>query len=240
MCSWGTEATPITLLKTMSTLVHHGTLSRERLVELYGATFKVGLLPHDFQGARWESILEDDKRLIIGEYGENSRIVYVTSESCVLSDHYRQVRGVRHIHSIERYGNSGEFLVSTGDSRKFLDLWIASNGQLNVVKRLRKRLAGFTAAVCVNGEYYFGTDFSSRPNFIETLDGTKYFFPEKAYTLFVIAFQPLLDSYIVSFNTELRIAGSRKTLSVFDTVKQRFIFCEYWSAEGSQPAKRAA
>lgn len=224
----------------MKAFVHQKTLSRERLIELYGGAFKVSLLPNDFQGARYESICHDSERLIIGEYGENSRIAYVTPESCVMSDYYRQVRGVRHIHSIERYENSGEFLVSTGDSRKFLDLWIAANGRLSFVRRLCKRLAGFTAAVRVNGDYYFGTDFSSRPNYIRTLGGRKYFFPKKAYRLHVTHFYAFFNRYIASMNTELRVAGGKKTLTVFDAVKQRFISCDYWTTKQASPLMRAA
>jgi hypothetical protein len=234
------EAELISILNQMNGFVHQKTLSRERLIELYGAAFQVGLLPDDFQGARYESICQDDECLIIGEYGESSRVAYVTPESCVMSDHYQQVPGVRHIHSIERYEDSGQFLVATGDTSKFLDLWSAANGRISFVKRLDQHLAGFTAAVRINGEYYFGTDFSSRPNFIRTLGGTKYFFPKKAYRLHVTHFYAFFDRYIASMNTELTIAGGRKTLSVFDTVKRRFIACDYWTAREIRPLKWAA
>jgi hypothetical protein len=222
------------ILNGMSGIVHDDKLSRGRLIELYGADFKVSLLPSDFQGARCESICQEDGGLIIGEYGENSRIAYLTRDSCVMSDYYRQVPGVRHIHSIERYGNSGELLVSTGDGSKLLDLWVASHGKMRFVKRLRRYLAGFTAAINVNGEYYFGTDFSSRPNFIGTLRGEKFFFPTKAYNLFVSHFYAFFDRYIVSINSEIR-AGGRQTLSVFDTLNRTFIFCEDCAAEQSRP-----
>lgn len=232
---WGEGAALISILKQCES-VPHGILSREGLIQRFGGAFKVGLLPHDFQSARSESIWHDDTRLIIGEYGEHSRIACLTSESCVISDYYLHVPGVKHIHSILRYGDSGEFLVSTGESRKFLDLWSASNGQMDFAKRLRKRLAGFTAAVTVNGQHYFGTDFSSRPNFIATLGGKKFFFPKKAYKLYANAFQAFLDRFIVSINTDLRMVGGRKTLSVFDTTQQRFIYCEYW--QGAEPNRK--
>ena len=240
VCPWENEAALISVLKEESAFVHQGILSRDQLTRLYGGAFKVGLLPADFQGARCESIWQSDERLIIGEYGESSRIAYVTPESCVVSDHYRQVPGVRHIHSIQGYGEAGDFLVCTGDTCKFLDLWSTGRDTVSFVKRLSKYLAGFTAAVRVNGEYYFGTDFSSRPNFIETLQGTKYFFPQKAYRLYVTAFHAFHDRYIIAINNELVVTGGRKTLSVFDTVERRFIFCEYWADEARQLVKRAA
>jgi hypothetical protein len=126
-----------------------------------------------------------------------------------------------------QYGDAEEFLVATGDGAKVLDLWVESRGEVRFVRRLRKYLAGFTAAARVNSEYYFGSDFSGRPNFIETLDGTKYFFPLRAYKLFVIAFYTFLDRYIVSVNRELKILGGRRTLSIFDAVEKTFVFCDY-------------
>jgi hypothetical protein len=226
---WGEGGTLISILKQCGS-VPHGALSRAALIQRFGSAFKVDLLPHDFQSARLASTWLDDKRLIIGEYGERPRIACVTPESCVINDYYLHVPGVKHIHSILAYGHSGEFLVSTGDSRKFLDLWSASNGKVDFVRRLSKHLAGFTAAVTVNGQHYFGTDFSGRPNFISSLEGKKFFFPRKAYKLYANAFQAFFDRFIVSINTELSVVGGKKTLSVFDTTQQRFIYCEDWQA----------
>jgi hypothetical protein len=59
--------------------VPQGIVSREALIQRFGGAFKVGLLPHDFQSARTESVCHDDMRLIIGEYGEHPRIACVTS-----------------------------------------------------------------------------------------------------------------------------------------------------------------
>jgi hypothetical protein len=229
------------ILQQKTALPQRGNLSRTELIGLYGNKFRVELLPQNFERARCESIWRQaDDFLIIGEYGEGSRIACVTPQACVLSDFYRQRQGVRHIHSIERYGESGEFLVATGDTKKFLDVWCIENGRARFARRVRKQLAGFTAAVRVNGEYYFGTDFSSRPNYITTLTGSKYFFPEKAYRMFVTAFNPFFDRFIVSVNHELRVVGGRKTLSVFDTVLQRFIYCEYWADEDQESSSGAA
>lgn len=230
VCPCHNEGALSSILNEMSGRVHDDMLSRGRLIELYGADFKVSSLPDDFQGARCESICQEDGALIIGEYGEDSRIAYVTPESCVMSDYYRQVPGVRHIHSIERYGNAGELLVCTGDGSKLLDLWIASHGTMRFVRRLKRYLAGFTAAIKVNGEYYFGSDFSSRPNYIGTLGGAKYFFPHKAYNLFVTHFYAFFDRYLVSINSHVK-PGGRQTLSIFDTVNKTFVFCENCTAE---------
>ncbi|HYF39580.1 MAG TPA: hypothetical protein VD930_07840 [Gemmatimonadales bacterium] len=235
------EVSLISVIKEKTAQVHRGSFSRAQLIERYGARFRVELLPEDFESARWESIWEEgDEFLIIGEYGEGARLALVTAERCVLNDHYKRIRGVRHIHSVQRYGISGGFLVATGDTKKFLDLWMLQDGQISFTRRLKKHLAGFTAAAEVNGGYYFGTDFSSRPNYITTLDGTKYFYPSKAYNLYVTAFYSFFGRYIVSVNNELRVVGGRKTLSVFDTVERRFIYCDFWAAENSVGSRQAA
>jgi hypothetical protein len=226
VCPCDDEGALSAILDKTSEFAQHRPLSRERLTELYGEDFDVGSLPHDFEEVRCESVWHHKDCLILGEYGEHSRLAYVTPGLCIVSDYYSHVPGVRHIHSIQRYGDSGEFLVSTGDRCKFLDLWAIGQGEVSFVRRWRKRLAGFTAAVEVNGRYFFGSDFSNRPNFIETLGGTKYFFPEKAYNLHVAAFYAFFDRYIVAINTELEISGGRRTLSVFDAVKEEFVFCD--------------
>ena len=48
---------------------------------------------------------------------------------------------------------------------------MCSGSEVRYVRTLMKRLAGFTAAAEVGGEYYFGSDFSGRPNFIKVLGG---------------------------------------------------------------------
>jgi hypothetical protein len=227
------------MLRDTSAMAPQGTLTRQRIVERYGRRFSVASLPRDFHSARAESVCDNGDHLIIGEYGESPRIACVTRSACLVSEHYCQVAGVRHIHSIQRYGDSGDFLVSTGDSKKFLDLWVAGGSQPMFVRRLRKHMAGFTAAIRVNGEYYFGTDFSGRPNWIETMGGSRYFFPQKAYRLQVTDFHAFLDRYLLVFNTELLVVGGRKTLSIFDTLSRHFIYCENWPLEELQAFRHA-
>jgi hypothetical protein len=234
------EEALISVLRQSSARIAFRTLSRTQLLELYGRDFCVRELPDDFQGARCESICQGVGFLLIGEYGEDSRLAYVTPRACVVSDAYRRVPGVRHIHSIVWGETAGEFFVSTGDTRKLLDLWTVADGGLRFVRRVRHRLAGFMAAARVSGEYYFGTDFSGRPNYIETMGGSKYFFPAKANRLFVAAFKVFFGRYLVSINTELEVVGGRKALSIFDTHERRFLYCEYWVAAASQPVRRVS
>ena len=203
--------------------------TRSNLIKCYSQYFNVNSLPSDFGGARTESIVYDKDLLIIGEYSSkcSARIAIMTHEFCLINDYYNTIPGVSHIHSIHKYGDSGSIFISTGDSCKVLDLWVIDGCELKWIKRIRKRLAGYTAAATVNGKLYFGTDFSGRPNYIETLEGQKYFFPKKAYKKFVVALYTILDRYIVSLNDDFAYFGEKKTLSVFDAVDEHFIYCEY-------------
>jgi hypothetical protein len=216
------------ILERKSEFVHHGTLHRDRLEELYGDVFALRALPADFISARWESVWREGDRLILGEYGDHARLACITRESCVLSDFYERIPTVRHIHAIQRYGDAGQFLVSVGDTSKFLDLWVVDRGGMALLKRVRRRLAGYTAAEEVNGEYYFGTDFTSRPNFIEALGSEeKFFFPDKAYKLRADIFRGFFNRYIAAISKDLEVLTGRRTLSVFDTLTRQFVFCDH-------------
>jgi len=203
-------------------------LSRSELVQVFSKDFAVDFLPNDFAGCRREGMVHAKRFLIIGEYGDNSsRVFYITHKTCDIIDFYNHVTGVKHIHLIHRYENPGEFLISTGDSKKLLDLWTIVDGKIRFTKRIKKYIAGYTAAIKVNGKLFLGTDFSNRPNYIETLKGEKYFFPKKAYKQYVVTFYSLLNRYIVSINAEMVPFGGNKTLSIFDVLKEEFLFCDY-------------
>jgi hypothetical protein len=215
------------ILGRRAEFAQHAVLYREQLVHAYGDRVALGGLPASFVAVRRESAWEENGRLILGEYGEGARVACITDGACVVNDHYERIPGVRHIHSIQRYGGMGEFLVATGDGHKSLDLWTCSGNEVRFVRTMTKRLAGFTAAAEVGGEYYFGSDFSGRPNFITVLGGPRYFFPKKAYLMHVAAFHVLFDRYLVSVNKELNVSGGRRALSVFDTRTRRFVYCDY-------------
>lgn len=215
------------ILGRRAEFTQHAVLYREQLMRAYGDRVAMQGLPTSFLAARRESVWEENGRLILGEYGEGARVACITASACVVNDHYERIPGVRHIHSIQKYGGTGEFLVATGDGHKYLDLWASSGDEVRFVRTITKRLAGFTAAAEVGGEYYFGSDFSGRPNFIRVLGGPRYFFPEKAYLMHSAAFHVLFDRYLVSVNKELNVSGGRRALSVFDTRPRRFVYCDY-------------
>ena len=215
-------------------------LTKQQLQDIYGDRFAIDKLPEVFGGTRSESVIETEDTLILGEYDEDdnsSRIAIITADSCEINDHYMDTPGIRHIHAIHKYDDN-TILVATGDRLKVMDLWtnnMANNtsnkksgedSRLAFSKRLIRFLAGYTAMKRINGDFYFGTDFSSRPNYIEMENRKKYFFPEQAYMKFVINFNVYKDRYLMSLNSSLDEYGSGKTLSIFDTRTKEFVYCD--------------
>lgn len=199
------------------------------IVEVFGDKYCVHHLPSDFSGTRAESIVyEPDGILIIGEYGfYKKRIFCITFDSYSVCDFYIEDKNIIHIHAIYKSRLSKEILVTTGDTDKVLDSWMLENNKIIFKSRIKKYLAGYTAITMVKGVYYFGTDFSNRPNYIERIDGKKYFFPKKSYKMYVMAFYKYNDRYIISVNKELVVFGGRYTASIFDTRNEKFIFCDF-------------
>jgi hypothetical protein len=204
------------------------TYSRETLISKFKNNYAVNLIPLDFTWARAEAVLESNNVLIIGEYGAMSkRILYINNVICKTCKFYDKDDDVTHIHAINNYTTEKNILITTGDAGKYLDLWCVIDGDIVFKKRLRKKLAGYSAMTTLNKNCYFGTDFSSRPNYIETLNNTKYYFPDKAYKMFVNRFAAIQNRFIVSVNIDLLYFGGRQTISIFDSHLKEFIFCEY-------------
>lgn len=203
--------------------------TRTQLIEYFGSKYKMEQLPADFAGARSEGIAEVGNYLVIGEYAENSaRILCLTNKSLCVEEYYQKISGVRHIHSVCNGISENTIFVSTGDGNKYLDEWKIGFSELVFFSRIKNKLAGYTASVEVKGIKYFGTDFSSRPNYLETLDGEKYFFPLPAYFMYVEALTSIDERYIVSLNKEHSPVGWQRSLSIFDTNVKKYIYCAYY------------
>ncbi len=209
-------------------------LSKAQLQEIYGDRYAIDKLPTNFGGTRAESIIEVGNCLVMGEYDMTpkcSKIAILSKNDCQINDYYEDKSGIRHIHAIHIYSDNS-ILVATGDRLKVLDLWsyktTSSGVQIAFKKRLKRFLAGYTAISNIGGDFYFGTDFSARPNYIEMMNGKKFFFPEPAYTQFVMNFHTYEDRYLLSLNSNLADFGDEaiKTLSIFDTKTQQFVYCE--------------
>jgi hypothetical protein len=204
-------------------------LSRDELVELFRDWYAVAELPDDFEGCRTQALARIGSRLVIGEYGRcSSRVVVVSRERCEVFRPYEQMSGVRHIHLICPTGNRNEFFVTTGDATKVLDRFVLADGAPRFVERHRAKFAGYTAAANVRGQFFFGTDFSSRPNYLETLQGRKHFFPEPAYSKWVVSLTSISQRYLAVVSCDVR-RGDSRTVSVFDAVEQAFVLCKSWA-----------
>lgn len=161
---------------------------------------------------------------IVGEYCETgARIFMLTGHRMVVSDHYCREPGVQHIHLVHAVDNE-YFLVSTGDSRRLLDLWRIDGGQLRFERRLMRRLAGFTGVATVRGETYLGSDFSSRPNYLLRLrDRRKFFLPREAFLRYVWLVEPVDDRYLIVGSKTLEIVGGMRSVSIFDAAMACFV-----------------
>jgi hypothetical protein len=200
------------------------------LIDALGHRYAVAELPADFEQCRSQAVAEIGSRLVLGEYGENaSRIAVVSRERCEVFSPYERTRGVRHIHLVCATGVTDELFVTTGDATKVLDRLTIGDGTPCLVVRHRARLGGHTAAADVGGEFFFGTDFSGRPNYIETLRGEKYFLPSGAYSKYVVSLTAVWPRYLVALSRDIGKACEGQTVSVFDVCERTFVLCESWS-----------
>ena len=208
-------------------LFSHKVFNRDELIHMFNNKFAIEKIPQNFFGARSETIVINDNYLIIGEYSEfGKRILIITFNECFVNDYYNSFKDVRHIHSIYQHENN--LYITTGDIAKFIDLWTVMNTKISFSKHLKKKLAGYTAITVIDNELYLGSDFSTRPNYIERLsDEKKFFFPRKAFKMYTVAFLKFEHQYIVSLNKELQFLESRWVVSIFDTQRESFIYCEY-------------
>jgi len=175
------------------------------------ALFRPGTIAH---GRGWT---------LLGEFGKSARMYHVGSERTTVIRFYDEIDGVRHIHSIHALDES-QILISTGDAKKFLDLWHVDVAGARFVRRIMGMLGGFTAATQVGNDHYFGTDFSNRPNYLFRLrDRRKFFYPGVAYTRWTRRLKTLDNKFIVSMNCST-LDDSRATITLFDTQAENFIY----------------
>jgi hypothetical protein len=200
-------------------------VSKAELARSFGTLFPIDSLPDDFV-ARRQSVVATDGWLVVGEYArESARLCFLTPGSCRVVDYYNRIGDVCHIHAIQKAGDD-RLYVMTGDTRKVLDLWSVRGEDIEFRERVIARLAGFTASVEVNGDYYFGTDFDLRPNYILRLrDRRKFFFPRLAYRQWSHTFDVVEDRYIVAINVTQDADRSRsRPATVFDTKREAFVY----------------
>lgn len=133
------------------------------------------------------SLSHNGSSKIYAEYGQpGARLVYVDADCVNVYDPYKDDLGVYHIHDIINV-ESDVYLVSTGDSSKYLDEFVINSQCCQRVKRHFKHLGGFTASIKTEETIYLGTDFPYRPNYLlDHYTKVKYFLPKQAWLEYVI------------------------------------------------------
>lgn len=200
---------------------------REALVERFSPAFAVDKLPTDFYGARRESIAVGADSLVLGEYGHfKKRVFYITRETCRINNFYSRDPLVRHIHAVHAGRSPNEYFLTTGDAAKYLDSWRHAMGEFDFSSRIKRSLAGYTAMAKIGDQFYFASDFSSRLNYLERLDGSRFFFPEPASRMYVVAFFATHCRFLISLHKSLGVFSNRGAISVFDASARHFVYCD--------------
>lgn len=206
-------------------------LTREDLIEVFGAQFAIGELPSDFREARIEALCLVHGHLVIGEYARpGKRLAVVSRDACHIIDTYSQDPAVMHIHAVLAVGSQGHLLVSTGDTAKYLDLWELDGAGMRLVRRLRGSLAGHTTMAGCGSQVFLGSDFSHRPNYLEIIEegrSKKLSFPLPAYKMHAVRCINWHGERLIVLSHELDWLGGRFALSVFDPLKKQFVFCGF-------------
>ena len=156
--------------------------------------------------ARREAIYQSNSLLIAGEYGQpGARILMVEAGQTYIFDPYLKsgATGVWHLHAIFHLDGQ-HYLVSTGDSSKFLDLMHISVKGCQVLKRLVSHAGGYTAITAQAGEIWMGSDLSERANYIERLEGRlRYFLPHPCVGEYIIHMEPLGEQQVLVMSRRL-------------------------------------
>ena len=202
--------------------IHQEIRSAEFDRELRGR-FPVHLLPADLVTFT-HIFAHTDDWMIVGEYADASaRMYFLNRDSCTPIPYYTTFEGVRHIHSVHRLSDT-QVAISTGDKAKLFDLWDVNAAGMTFSKRLMRHHGGFLSSAKVGDDDYFGTDFSHRPNYLYRYrDGKRWFFPQPAFTKYVLRLRAVDDRYLVSLNTGLLALSADDAWTVFDTYREEFV-----------------
>jgi hypothetical protein len=171
---------------------------------------------------RYHCFTQTDKGFVIGEYAEAApRLLCFDGGQVRVFRFYDNDADVRHIHAVQWH--AGLLYVTTGDAGKYLDLFTLHDGRIHPQRRLRRILGGFTAACSHDGELWFGSDFTGRPNYLLNFQRrSRFYFPDAAFKQFCDVILPLSPQQLLCINRSLTVDV---TFSIFDTREQRFVFC---------------
>lgn len=195
--------------------------------------------------AREQSVIIHGDSLIAGEYGAPGARIYVRDPGGeAVHEPYADDAGVYHIHSIRMIGAS-RYLVSTGDTRKYLDEFYITQSECRVLRRWRVVLGGYTALRHIHGNLWAGSDFAERPNHLVNLDTReKIYLPKQARKEYVLDIQQASRDRARVFTKKL--GSARGHVFLFDTKNRNFVagngisvheVCENGDAYAARPAE---
>lgn len=164
---------------------------------------------------------DKDFKLFV-EYGQpGSRFIYFNKGLPIIYNPYKDDNGVYHIHDIINLKDD-RYLVSTGDSCKYLDEFIINSEKCIRIKRHLKNLGGFTSSIKLKDSILLGTDFSYRPNYIYNFKTKeKYFLPRQAWLEYIIEIQSLEEDHICIITKKLNTSLGHKI--VFCTLTKKYL-----------------
>jgi hypothetical protein len=148
--------------------------------------------------AREQAVCAIDGGVIACEYGQpGKRVLFRCAEGDSISNFYQEDDRVWHLHAATSV-NDHQVLISTGDSRKCLDQLTLSRGRLPSFRRLRRRMAGFTAMARIGTTVWCGSDFSERANYLLNLETQrKHYLPHAAVREFIIHIEACSEGLLV-------------------------------------------
>jgi hypothetical protein len=177
----------------------------------------ISLLARQCGICRWGA-----NNIVACEYGEpGARILLVQDGAASVSCPYAQNRRVWHIHAIAHLGGN-QYLVSTGDSAKLLDVVSIGPHGSEILKRLVSHCGGYTSMLRCCGETWVGSDLSERANFIATIpDRGKYFLPPQSTKEYVIHLQSIPNDQLLVITRRLHTRNGHALK--FCTKTRRFV-----------------
>lgn len=166
--------------------------------------------------ARKQAIIRHKTFSVAGEYGQpGARIVIWNKARMRLFDPYKSKR-VFHIHAMEYLGEDN-YAVTTGDSKKYLDILRIDWASCYLLHRLEHFGAGYTALLMVDGQLWGGSDFAERSNFIVKLTGGRriFYLPKNCYGQYVLDIISSGKNELIVFTKKLNSNhGSRVVFSM--------------------------
>lgn len=170
--------------------------------------------------ARAEAICRIGDARIACEYGQpGHRILVESDRGRFIQDPYDDA-GVWHLHAIVPLDDR-TVAITTGDSAKYLDIYAVGRDRCRFVRRLKRRLAGYTAMAVSDGRLWCGSDFSERANYLLCIeDGKKYYLPADSIREYVIHLADTADGLLVVTRRLHRTTGHAL---LFSTDERRFV-----------------